>query len=780
MNFSFLELRISYWDFFLFDKIYEKTKTYLNDSSFNENVEIVSNKKVENNTSTNLIMKHEELEMYCEGIHIILIDDLKGLHIQTIDGKIDEFRLNVQNWSTSLIAQTCLPIELNFFNIKSSHWEPLIEPWKFNVNIFRKNANSELNCELSAKDKLNINVCHDTINSLINTYLKFNNQKNRNLQSRRIETYPYILRNRTGSDIVVWTESKEADLDISLNKIPNNGELKLKLTDWRNMREREKVIENKLNIQINTSMWETIKSIPVDQEKTISYLLRPLINHIVYVLVVDIKVIDNIKYVTFRSSSILKNRTDLNLDILIMGNKTTQYSIGPKEDFYIPIMDTYNGKIKIKPKDEKDKSYSWSDEAFMWSNFRNSNTEYLNCSSSKNLFYFKIYNETSKNKLQEHLNMTYSIVPPLEIENLLPYSIKFCVLGDKSKGDICESYISYIFPGKSYPIYELNTNSILGLSINIFDIDFQQKEASIINDSKFGSIDKYITLYNIDGFELKLHLCYANLTTGTKRVSIMCPYIIYNKTDLDIIVNTRKIINTNTQSNNLILRKSRKKIVPNLFSFSNQFNPLSNRALLKVPNSELSKPISFEAVGSSYDVNIPMINNDRIELGINVTEGQGKYHNVKVITISPRYIIVNKLNEKLKIKQIESNIESEINKCSSISLDKFKDVSEKNICFRLVNQEDEWTAPINIDSIGTFYLKLTKVNSNHEDLIKVDIILNNATVYISLTKSVIWPIRIINESRNDVIIYQKVINKCNNNKYNFNHKIEIILLLLLL
>lgn len=733
-------------------------KEYLNESNSNDKVKsVINNKNNENiNNPSNLIMKHEELILYCEGIHVILIDDLKGLHIQTLDGKIDEFTLSVQNWSTSLVAQTSLPIELNYFNIKSSHWEPLIEPWKFNINIWRKNANSELNCELKTKDKLNINICHETINNLISTISNLNNQRNRNLENRKIETYPYILRNRTGSNIILWIENKGTDLDTPLNEIPNNGELKLRFSDWREMREREKVEENKLNIQIKTSLWETIKSIPVDQEKTISYLLRPIINQIIYVLVVDIKVIDNIKYITFRSSSILKNRTNLSLDILIKGNKITEYSIGPMEDFYIPIMDTYNGEIKIKPKDEKDKSYSWSNEAFLWNNFRNTNTVYLNCSSStnnNNSFYFKIYNETIKNKLQEHLYMTYSIVPPLEIENLIPYSLKFIVIDDSSKKNI---YESYIYTGKIFSIYELNTNSNLGLSINIFDdIDFQQKEAIIINDSKFGSLDKYINMYNSDGFELKLMLNYSNLKTGTKRVSILCPYVIYNKTELDLIVIPKKIINTNTISNNINLKKSKKgKLVPNLFSFNNQF--ISNRVYLKTTKSELSKPISFEAVGSSYNVNIPLGDNNKYELGVNVTESPGKYHNVKVITISSRYIIVNKLDKDLLIKQIDDKFEYKIKSLSSLSLDRFKDTQEKLICFRLLNPDDEWTSSINIDSIGIYYLKLTKLNDNKEDLIKIDIVLKNATVYISLTKSSIWPIRITNEYRNEIIIYQKV------------------------
>jgi len=754
LHLSFLELRISYWDFFLFEKIYSKMNKYLKNSNSSEKNKTLINNKNENlNQSSNLNMRQEKFLLHCEGIHVILIDDIKGLHIQTLDGKIDEFTFTLENWSTSLDAQVTLPIELNFFNIKNSHWEPVVEPWKLDVNIKRQDANSEFNCDLTTKDKLNINICHNTINSLLNTISNLNNKKNRNLESRKIETYPYILRNRTGSDIIIWTESKEANLDIKLVELKNNDELKIKFTNWREMREREKIIENKLNIQIKTDLWETIKSIPVDQEKTISYILRPVIN-IIYVLVVDIKVIENIKYVTFRSSSILRNRTNLNLDILILNYKTTQYSVGPMEDFYIPITDTFNGRIKVRPKDEKDKLYNWCNEAFNWNNFEEANTIDLNCSSTinnNNMFYFKIYNETTKNRLQKHLNMIFTIVPPFEIENLLPCSLKFDVIADNNKNVLIDSFI---YPEKSYSIYECNTNNNLSLSIDI--IDFQQKEKCIINN-KFGSTDKYIILYNPAGFELKLTLIYLNLKTGTKRISIMSPYIIYNKSELDITIIPKKIINTNTTLNNLPLNKCViGKLVPNLFSYNNQF--ISNRVYLKTSSSELSRPISFEAVGGSYNVDIPLANNNKIELGVNVTESQGKYHKVKIVTISPRYIIINNLEDDLLIKQDESQYEYKIKGFSSIYLNKILNTKKKNICLRLLNEENEWTSLINIDSIGTYYLKLIRTNYCKEDLIKVSIILKNATIYISLTKALIWPIKIINEYKDEIIIYQKVNN----------------------
>ena len=41
-----------------------------------------------------------------------------------------------------------------------------------------------------------------------------------------------------------------------------------------------------------------------------------------------------------------------------------------------------------------------------------------------------------------------------------------------------------------------------------------------------------------------------------------------------------------------------------------------------------------------------------IDLGVTVSEGEGKYNLTKVISITPRYIFVNKLEEELQIVEV--------------------------------------------------------------------------------------------------------------------------------
>ncbi len=98
--------------------------------------------------------------------------------------------------------------------------------------------------------------------------------------------------------------------------------------------------KNILGIQFEGATWECIKEIPVDREAETLYILRPKVHGITHRLVVDVKLKDNIKVVTFRSVLVIENRTLLTVEMLIVdkqGKDVKVYQIG-KYTSYIPIL----------------------------------------------------------------------------------------------------------------------------------------------------------------------------------------------------------------------------------------------------------------------------------------------------------------------------------------------------------------------------------------------------------------------------------------------------------
>jgi hypothetical protein len=66
-----------------------------------------------------------------------------------------------------------------------------------------------------------------------------------------------------------------------------------------------------------------------------------------------------------------------------------------------------------------------------------------------------------------------------------------------------------------------------------------------------------------------------------------------------------------------------RRALPKMWSFENDDH--NNRVSLKVGDSRWSDSVSFEVIGSSYEVVTPSNNRQQVfHLGINVAEGEGK------------------------------------------------------------------------------------------------------------------------------------------------------------
>jgi vacuolar protein sorting-associated protein 13A/C len=78
-----------------------------------------------------------------------------------------------------------------------------------------------------------------------------------------------------------------------------------------------------------------------------------------------------------------------------------------------------------------------------------------------------------------------------------------------------------------------------------------------------------------------------------------------------------------------------------------------------------------------------------------------------------------------------------------------------HLCIRLSNMHSEWSNPFQMTDIGSTYVKLGRLNENVEDLIRVEIALEKATLFISFYKQESrWPISVENLSQVDVTIRQ--------------------------
>ncbi|KAI8811809.1 hypothetical protein BJ742DRAFT_753443 [Cladochytrium replicatum] len=713
-----------------------------------------------------LVMSRETFTMTSQGMRLVIIDDLNDLHLPMLDFAVQRFEGEISNWTSELRVDTAFSLQVNYFNLKNSHWEPLLEPWQAVITASR--INNQLQMEFSSKTKLELNLTHTFLETLFNTRALWAKTAGRDMLTRRGVHAPYIFRNRTGYDMHIWSDGEGDSSNVELTLLKNGNDAPWRFDEWRAMRENIAIASNKVSIQLEGE-WETLKAILVDQEATRQYTLRPALDRVSHKLVCEVKLKNNIKVVTFRSATILHNGTKMNIEVMLVTQDGKPQSkikkIAPDEDYYVPIESAYYDRIFVRP--EQGFGYSWSSESLFWRDLQKANTFPLVSCPPQDRFQsacmFQIspsFAESSGKQNLKYPELVIKLLPPFTLENLLPYDFKY-VLYDKVSGQKCSDILE---KGGQHPIHTLDPTHVLALEVEIPEPGvYKRSDLAIVCNPDADFRDETLTIRDHQNLELFLKFKYSdNLQRGGKKVTVFSSYVLVNKTGLNMFFTAKSLITSARMAAGQASKTIRNnEVLPLMFSYSN-FEPLRSRTQIKAGSSEWSKPLSFEVAGSMFGITIPNADSQsETYLGVTVKEGEGKYYSTKVVTFAPRFILVNNCSENIKVYTEEGLPEGSallVESKQSVPLTQFKtrEGEHPKIALRFDGLTTTQSSFFNIDQLGRVFVKLGRVGSDHEDLVRCEIMLQEATIFIILTREDgRWPIRIDNKTGVDVIIYQQ-------------------------
>jgi vacuolar protein sorting-associated protein 13A/C len=354
--------------------------------------------------------------------------------------------------------------------------------------------------------------------------------------------------------------------------------------------------------------------------------------------------------------------------------------------------------------------------------------------------------------------MRIRLSAPVELENLLPYDFKYRIYDKNTKKD----WTNFLRKGGLSPVHVVELSHLLLLSIDMQDTVFKASEFAIINSNNQEDFRKESILVCKDneGLALNLRLHYFKIpdSGGAFRVTVYSPYVILNKTGLDISIKAKSLLQqAKTAAGQGFHAGSadaeRRKALPYMFAFG--ADDQRNRALLKIGESSWSKPQSFDAIGSTIDVILPSsTKNTEIHVGITIESGEGKYKMTKVVTLAPRFVLKNQMNEDINVREPGS---SELMTLKPKALQALhflqkSAVKQLSLCFPGLN--NQWSSPFNISDLGTTHIKLAKAGQRQK-LIRIEVLMENATIFLHLsaeTKN--WPFSMRNESDTEFTFFQ--------------------------
>ncbi|KAG1240922.1 hypothetical protein G6F68_017190 [Rhizopus microsporus] len=149
------------------------------------------------------------------------------------------------------------------------------------------------------------------------------------------------------------------------------------------------------------------------------------------------------------------------------------------------------------------------------------------------------------------------------------------------------------------------------MQIEMPDTDYDKSDYAIISTKRTDDLDVDRSFELVNKLDQnKLHIRINTIEVpgsgGAKKYSLFSPYIIINKTGLPIRFKEKK----NTWSDAFTsgtdaVATCRPGPKPQPFMYSYPTMDNRNRTLIKIDASDWSRPLSFEAIGSVYDVVLP-------------------------------------------------------------------------------------------------------------------------------------------------------------------------------
>ncbi|KKZ60828.1 hypothetical protein EMCG_04514 [[Emmonsia] crescens] len=709
------------------------------------------------------IMKREEMTAQVDGIRVILIGDLHELPL--LDWSVKQFNVDVRDWSANMSADTSVDTFLNVYNFSKSAWEPLIEPWKFGFHMSKEINPDILSIEAFSHKNMELTITSATI-ALASKSFQFLSNEEDVLSKPRGADAPYKLRNYTGFDLRVW-----ADIGTSgegpAGMLSDGEECPWRFEDATVMRENLSPEGNAgmVGIKLEGSGFDAINRIPVTREGETLYNLKPKKEKVLHKLLVEVRLgADNVKYITFRSPLLVENKTQIPVELGVFspedGHLLKIEKILPGDARPAPVGAAYMHSLVVRP--DQGFGYDWSNERLFWKDLLKMPTRTLRCNSENGQqappFYFQMSaNFDIKDPiLNVYPYMRIRVSAPIEIQNLLPYDFKYRIYDKNTRKD----WTNFLRKGGISPVHVVELSHILLLSVDMEDTAFRHCEFSIINGNAQEDFRRESTLAVQDdlGTELKLGLHYFTVpdSGGAFKVSIFSPYLILNKTGLDLNLQSKSMFQSTKSAGQAIRTDGRsgvRRALPYMYSYPT--TDRRNRSILRVEGSSWSKPQSFEAIGSTFETILPAANGKaEYHAGISVEEGEGKYKLTKVVTVAPRFILNNKLNEDLIAREPGSSTVISLRTGDLVPLHFLRQAPQKQLCLCFPGVNNQWSSPFNISDLGAIHVKLAKANQRQR-LIRVEILMEAATIFLHLTLEPLhWPFSMRNESDTEFMFFQ--------------------------
>ncbi|KAK3069505.1 Vacuolar protein sorting-associated protein 13, partial [Teratosphaeriaceae sp. CCFEE 6253] len=709
------------------------------------------------------VLKREEMKIQMDGIRVVLIGDLHELPI--MDWSVKGFAVDVRDWTANLTADTSLDTYFNVYNFSKSAWEPLIEPWTLGFHTAKEN--DKMAVEVFSRKMLELTITSATI-ALASKSAQFLSSDEDVLSKPRGNDAPYRIRNYTGFDVDVWSGGESTDNEGEAAKLQDGEEKPWRFEDPNTTRETlsPEGQNGVIGVRLQGSGFDSVDRIPVSREGEDLYNLKPRKDKVQHRMLVEVKLgTDNVKYITLRSPLLVENHTQIPLEMGVYspdeGHLLKIEKIAPGEARPAPVGAAFMHSLVVRPGEGF--GYTWSNERLFWKDLLKKPIRTISCAGEQDQqsppFYFQMQATFDRNNplTSVYPFMRIRLSAPVEVQNLLPYDFKYRIYDKNTKKD----WTNFLRKGGVSPVHVVELSHLLLMSVDMQDTPFKASEFAIINSNNTSDFrrEKTLLVKDKNNLELRLKVHYYNVpdSGGAFKITIYSPYVILNRSGLPLDIRSKAFFGGTKASagQQAFTDNDTDARTAHPFMFSFPTDDQANRALIKLGDSAWSQAVSFDAIGANVDVKLAAASG-RAEMhaGLEVMEGEGKYKLTKVITITPRFIVKNRMAEEIQIREPGSSDFATLKPGELHPLRFLKQTTGQQLCLCFPGVSNKWSSPFDMANVGSVHVKLAKAGERQK-LIRVEILMENAMIYLHLSlETKHWPFSIRNESDQEFFFWQ--------------------------
>ncbi|KAJ2739710.1 Vacuolar protein sorting-associated protein 13, partial [Coemansia sp. Cherry 401B] len=705
----------------------------------------------------------ETMRVTVASLRVVIIRDMFGLPVYACTAK--EFHVDVTDWTVNMHVHSDVQLQASYFNRRNSHWEPVVEPWRFAVNMAQAEGDVQ-RVDVTSKDRLLINASHALIEETLGVAAQWDDEveKRQTPAPASGERMPYVLVNRTGIDCHVWVDLTEGAtarserIDTNPVLLRDGESLPWRFEDWRRRREQLEAKAHHVGIQFNNGEWEWLRRVQVDREGVRHYTLQPAVDGIHHRVAVEVRLdaANLVKRVELRSPLVVANQTRVAMEVAMCDYRgelrTDSAVIAPGAELPLPIMFCHQYAVRVRPEGF---GYAWSSQYIYWRDFlaQDARTE-LCCLPESAVggrntraeagtdtmpfhVHFNALCDMRNPALYKYPFMRLVMTPPLEIENLLPYPLQLCVI-DKTAN---RKWVSSLSRGGVAAVHAVQPGHLVLLTIRIPDAGFDQCDGTIIetSDEDEYPVDDSITVTDRHNIKLALKLHRMDIPSSggrCRRVSVYAPYVMVNRSGLRLFYSSKgffkgvsAVAGQNLQRNAPLEAESAPvpenasgsrsddamAAQPLMFSFGSY--DLKNRALVRVADWDWSRPLSFDALGSAAEFIIPSADKlSDTHLGIQIEPGRGRYSHTRVVTFTSRYVVKNVTGMSLQYRTVYNTTSAALiadgERQPLHTLHRARRrlltvaCAPRGAAAQPSVSAGQWSAPFSIDDVGRVYVRM--------------------------------------------------------------------------